>query len=324
MNNFMKKNKNILYTGLFLFSFFPLYAQTDDDILGGSESTNEPVIATFKTSRIVNAQSIETVHKNELDLRITHRFGNIGGSSGGIQTFYGLDNASDIRIGFEYGITDKLSTCLARSKGGIFDSFIKYKFLQQRESTMPVTLVYLANVAMAAEKNPVFEKNMSRRFSYLHQLLLARKFSGNFSMEVIPSFLHRNFVQSEMFDTTDAQEAKDENNLFGIGVGFRYKFSRRCALLVDYFHLFSNYRKKFSSGRADIFEVKKYYAPLGIGLEIETGGHVFHITFTNATYILENQFLASTQESWMDSEFKFGFTISRTFDLGGSEVNGKR
>jgi len=209
---------------LFYFILVPVYSQNDDDILGSEEKTNEPVIATFKTSRIVNVHSIETVHKSELDLRITHRFGNAGGTAGGIQSFYGLDNASDIRIGFEYGITDKLNTCISRSKGNIYDTYFKYKFLQQKETGIPLTMVYLADIAITAETNPLYEMNLPRRFSYLHELLLARKFSKNFSLEIIPVWLHRNFVQSFMFDTTDTKEAKDENNLFGIGIGCRYKF----------------------------------------------------------------------------------------------------
>lgn len=278
-------------------------ANAQDDLLGMLESKEEKgrkVFATFKTTRIVNSHSIETVKKKSLDFRVTHHFGDIAGDAGGVHTLYGLDQAADIRIAFEYGINDRLTLGIGRSKAAeLIDGYVKYRLSgQTQDNTMPVSTTLLMNAGFTPQRNLKGEfDNPAHRLSYTYQLLIARKFNQNFSLQLMPSFLHRNYIF----------EAADANDIFSLGIGGRLKLTKRFALLADYFYSFSQFRQQESA---------LFYAPLGIGVEIETGGHVFHMFFTNNAGIVENVFIPNTTSSWAKGEFKFGFNISRTFGLG--------
>ena len=280
-----------------------VYAQ--DDLLAELNSSeqskkSEKIIATFKTSRIVNGHSIETVARKSMDFRITHHFGDVAGDAGGVHTLYGFDNASDIRIAFEFGLTDRLTLGVGRSKQSeMLDAYLKYKLLQQTtDDKMPVSVTLFTNGAIVSQKATGTEyDNFAHRTSYTYQALIARKFNSNVSLQLMPTLLHRNYIFN----------SKDENDLFSLGIGGRVKLTRSLALLADYFYSFSRFRQDNAS---------TYYNPLGIGVEIETGGHVFHMFFTNNGSILENSFLANTTSSWGKGEYKFGFNISRTFGIG--------
>jgi len=271
------------------------------DLLEEDEpQTSEKIIATFKTTRLINAHTIETVGAKNLDFRITHRFGNIGGSSGGGNTLFGFDNATDIRLAFEYGVTDNLTVGAGRSKGGYFDGYIKYKALQQTtDDKIPLSLTVLANSVAYWNTKAKVEK-YAHRYSYAFQGIIARKFSSNFSFELIPLLIHRNIVGFN-----------DKNDLFALGAGLRVKLTPSMAILLDYFYTFSDIRTSDPTDPNDL----EYYAPLGVSFEIETGGHVFHITFTNVPTIVENQFIPDSPHNWQDLEFKFGFNISRVFQF---------
>ena len=264
-----------------------------------TESSNK-VFATFKTSRIVNSHSIETVKKNSLDFRITHHFGDISGQGGGVHTFFGFDQASDIRFAFEFGLSDRLTIAVGRSKiGEMLDGYLKYRLLQQTtDNKMPVAITIFTNAVITPQKNINKEYDVfAHRISYTYQALIARKLNSKLSVQLMPTLVHRNYIFNP----------KDENDLHSLGVGARMKLTRSFAILADYFY-------SFSSFRTDNDET--YFAPLGIGVEIETGGHVFHMFFTNNAAIVENSFIANTTSSWKKGEFKFGFTISRTFEMG--------
>lgn len=288
---------------LFLFSSSVVYAQ--DDLLdmldsAATETENRHVFATFKTTRIVNGHSIETVKRKSLDFRVTHHFGDVGGEGGGVHTLYGLDGAADIRIAFEWGITDRFTLGAGRSKiNELLDGYAKYRLWGQTEDNkMPVSTTLLINAGFSPQKNQAGEySNMAHRLSYTYQLLIARKFSQKFSLQLMPTVLHRNYLFNPA----------DQHDLVSLGVGGRLKLSKRFALLADYFHTFSSFREQNSN---------VYAAPLGLGIEIETGGHVFHMFFTNNAGIVENSFIPNTTSSWSKGEFKFGFNISRTFALG--------
>lgn len=287
------------YTFLFL-SFFAIQinvatAQTDLDSFLIKDNTPTYVIASFKATRIVNAHSIETVRKGVLDFRITHHFGDVGGASGGAHTLYGFDNASDIRFGFEYGITDRFTAGFGRSKvAENLDFFLKYRLLRQTaDNRMPISLTLFADMALTPQKNPLIYSEFANRMSYVYQALIARKFSNALTLQVMPLYLHRNFVTNP----------KDHNDLFSLGFGGRIKLTKRFALLGDVYYNFSNYLTPSNS----------FYLPIGIGVEIETGGHVFQMFFTNNAAIIENSYLAGTTTSWAKSEFRIGFTISRDF-----------
>jgi hypothetical protein len=278
---------------LLLTCLFSYTVIAQDDLLDEAPK-DEKIIATFKTTRIVNAHSIETVKKKSLDFRITHHFGDIGGDNGGGHSLYGLDNAADIRFGFEYGVTDRFTIGFGRSKiGELLDGYLKFRLLEQTTKRVPLSITLFTNTGFTPAKNvnKIYDQ-VANRFSYTFQALIARKFSRKLSLQVMPTLLHRNLV----FNT------KDQNDLFSVGLGGRFKITKRFAVLADYFYTFSDFRNN------DI-----YSAPLGVGIEIETGGHVFHIFCTNNGGIVENNFLPNTTSSWQKGEFKLGFNISRVF-----------
>ena len=310
----MKKNllSVLLFTGLAVNSF------AQDDLLSMiSDSTNpanEKVFATFKTTKIINAQSTETVKAKTLDFRITHRFGNSGtASNGGAHTLWGWDNSTDIRFSFDYGITDKLQIGFARNKMyELLDGSIKWRFLEQTKGNkMPVSAVLYSDAGLTPEDKALLYSGTSgvtekfaHRFIYTSQLVIARKFNSWLSLELIPGFTHRNFVKKNINPDNNAVE---ENDIISCGFGGRIRLTKRFALMADYFYIVSKYR----TGNSAV----PYFNPLAIGVEIETGGHVFHINFTNAPGINENNFLPNTTDSWLKGGYKFGFNISRVFNL---------
>lgn len=264
-----------------------------------SKTEKEPVKSTFKSSKIVNAHTTEMLARRNLDFRVAHRFSNMGGDNGGIHTLYGLDNSSDIRISFEYGITGNLMTGISRSKRNEnYEGFIKYRLLEQKtDNSMPVSLALFVNMAVSGQNLPEYS-NTLRRFSYFYEAVIARKFSSRFSFELAPCFLHRNYVA----------DPQDDNDVIAIGAGGRFKITRSSAILMDYYQVFSDYLN--SSGNP-----VKHYPPLGIGYEVETGGHVFTLMLTNSAGLLENDYLVNTTDSWAEGGFKFSFNISRVFKI---------
>jgi len=277
-----------------------------------------PVSATFKSPQIINGQSNETMHKHDLLFVVMHRFGDIAGSYGGIQTFYGLDNSSDILIGFDYGISNRLSFGFGRAKGSpngtntsqkqLFYVKTKYRLLRQStDNQIPLSVTLFGNGVVSgmtrlnlATSDADFQK-FSDRMSFVAQAIIARKFGNNFSFALSPTYVRRDYVSF-----------MDMNNMFGLGLGGRLKVSHRMALVADYFLSFRSQESKNYFLQQKGF---RFYNPLGVGLEVETGGHVFNFIFTNSTAILENQFIPSTSSSWIKGGFRWGFSISRTFTL---------
>jgi len=310
------KIKSIIILTLVFAGGFSAFSQTDlSDLFKDELETDEVVEYTFKTTRLIHTHTTKTVDKNELDFRITHRFDDIAGSTGGIETLFGFDNVSDIRIAFEYGVTDDITAGFGRSKGGygggpkqVLDGFVKYKFLKQTKKSMPLTVTALVLTELATEKKGANVEALnsypkfSHRFAYMAQVLIAHKRSGTLSFMLMPTYIHRNFVNFG-----------DENNNFAMGAGGRVKLTKRMAIIVDYYHFFSKYR---SDLKADKQSDVDYFNPLGIGLEIETGGHVFHLNFSNSAGIIETQYIPYTTKNWLDGGFRFGFNISRVFGLG--------
>ncbi|WP_423129557.1 DUF5777 family beta-barrel protein [Gaoshiqia sp. Z1-71] len=299
----------------------PAAAQDDPDRLFHGDEAEErslAVVATFKSPRIINGQSNETIHKNDLLFTVMHRFGDIAGDFGGARSFFGLDNSTDILVGFDYGISDRLSAGLGRAKGApngtstdqnqLFYIHTKYRLLQQTgNDRMPFSVTLFGNsVVSATEKREQttsdagFQK-FGDRMSYVAQVIIARKFSNNLSLALSPSYIRRNYVSY-----------MDMNDLFALGLGGRMKISPWMAVVIDYFLSFRSQESK------DYFREEKdfrLYNPLGAGLEIETGGHVFNLSFMNSTAILENQFIPATSSSWGKGGFRWGFSITRTFAM---------
>lgn len=303
------------------FASLSTFAQEDLlSLLDSTETvkTHEKVIATFKTGKVINMQSTETVKAKTLDFSVTHRFGNMGtAGGGGAHTLYGFDNSTDIRIAFDFGITDKLTLGIARSKQKeLIDGMVKYRILSQTtDNHIPVSMAFYGDMSYSAQTASLFYSGIPansglkqkdiHRLSYTSQLIIARKFGSRFSMELVPTFQHRNFVLANINPDNSFEET---NDLLSMGGGFRFKITKRLSVIADYYYTFSKYRSNNSAN--------PFYNPLAIGIEIETGGHIFHINFTNASGIIENNYIPNTTDSWLKGGYKFGFNISRVFNLG--------
>ena len=284
----------------------------DSEVNKEMAGKKQPVYATFKGTQLVNSRTIETLGKHDLDFRVSHRFGDIGGDFGGEKSFFGLENSTDVKISFDYGITDRLTAGISRSKGAtsvrqLYEGSLKYKLLRQTDdNSMPVTVTAFSNAVIssmssnAKANTPDHFNSLSDRLSFTNQLLIARKFSDRFSLMLMPTHVHTNYVINN-----------DQNNIFAMGIGGRLKLTNRMALIADYFKVFRNSASKnsFSANGLD------FYNPLGAGIEFETGGHVFDFTFTNSTAIVENQFIPYTTTSWKQWRFRWGFNLSRIFSL---------
>jgi len=281
--------------------FFILLATTklclaqDLDLLDEPElETIDYTTATFKTNRVVNGHSIETVAKNEFDFKISHRFGFL---SGGPYDMFGLDQAT-MRIGGDYGITNNLNVGLGRSTvDKTYDGFVKYKFLKQSTGlkTMPVTATWISHMGITTLKWPQPDRQnyFSSRLHYTHQLLIARKFTEGLSVQLSPTLVHKNIVDSTKF----------KNDILSLGVGVRQKLTSRTTLNLEYYYVIPN---QLEEDKTNV---------LSVGFDIETGGHVFQLFFTNSSGPFEKAFITDTKAKWLDGDIRFGFNIARVFNF---------
>lgn len=288
---------------LILFSLSIVQAQEEDLLsLLEDEETTEYAEAAFKTNRVINGHSIENTAAGVLDFKISHRFSPI---SNGFYDIFGLDGAS-IRFGLDYGITDRLMVGVGRSSfQKVYDGFVKYKILRQStgKRNMPITLVYLADIQIKTQKfaDPERENYFSSRLNYTHQILIGRKFSEGFSAQLMPTLVHRNLVPTEA----------DNNDVIALGVGIRQKLSNRVAITAEYYYVLPDQISQ------------DYTNNLSVGVDIETGGHVFQLHFTNTPYMTYNGFITETTDKWFYdnngtgalSGIRFGFNISRVFTI---------
>ncbi len=281
---------------LFTFSGKTLKAQDDlMNLLGDDKEITNYEYATFKTTRLVIGQSIENPAKGTLLFLIQHHFGKV---NSGAYEFWGLDQAF-IRLGFEYGINDWLAAGIGRSsEGKTFDGFLKAKILRQSTGkvNMPLTLSYFGSMALTSLKwaEPERENYFSSRLAYTHQLLIARKFSPAFSLQVTPTLVHKNLVETK----------EDKNDIFAAGIGGRLKLTNRMSLNAEYFYVLPD---QVVSTEID--------NSLSLGLDIETGGHVFQLFCTNSNPLIESGFIPNTQGTWANGDIYIGFNISRAFTI---------
>lgn len=289
----------------FIFILFTQSSYAQDDLMKMLDESalveNTKVFATFKDTKIINAQTIETVKKRTLAFGITHRFSNV---NTGIHGLYGFDSADNIRFSFDYGITDKLMIGIGRSKlRELLDGSVKYRFLEQTNK-IPISIAVYGCMGFTPKKTTYekWERDIDR-LNYCSQLIIARKFGSKLSLELLPTYIHRNYITAKV---NTYNGAENTNDLFAIGVGGRVKITKRSAIIFDFFQHLSAYKYK---------NPERYYAPFSLGYEIETGGHVFHINFTNSSYIVENEFIYYSEDNWLDGGFKMGFNISRVFNL---------
>jgi hypothetical protein len=277
-----------------------LMAQDSTSMLNGFEDKKivQKITGTFKSTRVINAHSTEMLHKGELDFRIMHRFGVF---KNGFIDLFGLDYAS-MRMSFDYGITDNLMVGVGRSTIlKDLDAFVKTRFLQQTKGAkqIPVSLLIAVGYILTTQEYFIPVKpTFANRSSYYVQLIAGRKFTRNFSMQLSPLIVHNNLTLN----------ATDDHTIFGLGGGLRYKVSKRIALMLDYHHAFGQLDKAITN-------------PLSVGVDIETGGHVFQLHFSNVTGMNEKGYLTQTTGKFFKGDVRFGFNLSRIFNVGKKRKN---
>lgn len=262
-----------------------------------SAQSSEFVAGTFRGTRVINGHSVEMLRQGEMEMIINHRFGRF---NEGFNELFGLDQAN-IRIGLDYGVNDWLSVGLGRSSlGKEFDGFVKLRLLRQRvagQGGMPFSLTFFSSTAynsapVTDDTRPLAWQN---RLAFTSQFYLARKVSDRLSVQLMPSYVHYNLV-------TTADQA---NDLVALGGAFRYKVSQNFAITGEYFH---NLYGQVLDGATN---------PLSIGVDINTGSHVFQLHLTNSTAMIEKQFIGETNGSWLNGDIHLGFNMVRTFKLKG-------
>ncbi|MBN8575619.1 MAG: hypothetical protein J0L66_01695 [Cytophagales bacterium] len=257
------------------------------------DSRPQPVAATFIGSRLVNGQTIETRHKGELEFIFAHRFGRL---NEGAYELFGLDRAF-VRVGLEYGITNKLSTGFGRnSVDKTMDGYLRYKLLSQQKNEIPLTLTVFTNAAVRTSprtKDAAYDMQLEDRMSYTTQILIARRFNPVLSLQIMPTMVHRNTVD----------QSREKNDQFALGFGGRLKITRSVALNTEYYY------------RLGVPVANQYYNALGFGIDIETGGHVFQLVLTNTRGLTERAYLTETSGNFFNGDIHLGFNVTRSFPV---------
>ena len=281
-----------------LLSFLTFFTYSQDDLLDvldeetPKDGKEDIVTSTFKGTRILNGHSIENRKDKELEFIISHRFGRI---NSGFKELFGLDE-TNVRFSLEYGLNDNLTIGIGRSSfEKTFDSFLKYSLVKQKkgDKPFPFAISLFGSVAAKTQDEPfgIKERSFVENLSYVGQVLIARKVSSEFSYQLTPTYVHRNTVR----------QTNDPNGIFALGVGTRFKLSKRVSLNGEYFLAF-NESKSINARNS-----------LAFGVDIETGGHVFQLILSNAITMIEKSFITETTGNFFGGDIHFGFNISRTF-----------
>jgi len=263
--------------------------------MNSGDKPNGPVVIA-KSTRLVLSQTTETIKQGNLNFQVIHRFGDIAGANGGPQTDFGIDRVNDVYIGFEYGITDNFQIDFGRSTiGQMLQWELKYALLHQTaDDSSPVAISVLGQYAIRPYQSfPTFDS----RVSYLGQAVFARKFSKDFNFQISPTIV--------MDNTPYPNLPGSEKSFFALQAAARVAINRHMGFILDYAHSFSTFRSNNSS----------FQDPIGLGYEVETGGHVFTLNITNANAVNEINYLSNTQNNISKGQYRLGFTISRMFDL---------
>ncbi len=290
--------KRIVISILYTFSIIGLVAQEEDllDLLEAElPQTKNYVTSTFKGTRILSGHSVENRKKNALEFVISHRFGRV---NLGIDELYGLDQ-SNIRFAFEYGLTDALMVGLGRSSfDKTYDGFVKYKLWRQRsgKGALPVSVSFFGSAAYRTAKDfdPEKKPTRSQKLAYTTQILIARKFSPGFSLQFTPTFIHRNSVKT----------ALDPHDILAMGLGGRVKLTKRMSFNAEYFYTLN-----------PLVSIPATNA-VALGIDIETGGHVFQIILSNSITMIEKSFITESTDRFFEGDIHLGFNISRAFQTG--------
>jgi hypothetical protein len=293
----MRKN-TLLLMGICLLglSTTQIIAQETDllKLVGEDKPQKEYVKYAFKSPRVINGHSMEFLAPGTLDFRILHRFGLV---SQGFDNLFGLDQAS-MRMGFDFGLRRNLMFGFGRSTfKKELDGYVKYAPLQQStgEGSFPVTIALVGGMTMNTLPwaDPTIKNYFSSRLAYYFQTIIGRKISEGFTLQLAPTLVHNNLVALQT----------QPNDIYAVGFGGRAKVSNRVALTWDYFYVVNGIEKGIN------------YHPLSVGVDIETGGHVFQLHVSNAAGMNERAFITETTNSWSKGELRFGFNLSRVFQI---------
>lgn len=284
---------------LLLSLFCALTSQAQDDLfdlLDEGQPTTQTVYATFKGTQLINAQTNETPGKGVLQYVIAHRFGSFGDDY--LYNFFGLDNAQ-IRMQLDYGLTDRLNLGLGRSSVfKVTDGFIKYRALQQKtgDKAFPISLTLNSSFNFrAARYTDGIDHLITDRFSYHHSAIIARKWNKKVSTIISPTLVHWNLVPGPT----------DPNTSLHTIIGGRYKLNNRIALTGEFTLMKSQ----------DLSDGTRITAPGGIGIDIETGGHVFQFHLSNTRAMSTPYWLSRNSFSPLEGGIFLGFNISRVFTI---------
>ncbi|MFT5147113.1 MAG: DUF5777 family beta-barrel protein [Flavobacteriales bacterium] len=284
--------KKIFLTAFFILASLQLSSQDLLAVLELEAPVTENIVsATFKGTRIVNGHSIENRKDSELEFIISHRFGRI---NTGFEELFGLDQ-SNIRFSFEYGLSDNLTAGLGRSSfEKTYDGYLKYRLLKQKTgaNAFPFAVSLFGSIAAKSQKAIAGnERTFAESLFYVGQVLIAKKVNSSLSIQVTPTYVHRNL----------ATIAADPHDIFALGFGTRVKLSKRVSLNAEYYQQF----QKLTSINA--------LNSLAFGVDIETGGHVFQIILSNAITMVEKSFITETTGNFFGGDIHLGFNLSRTF-----------
>lgn len=270
-----------------------------DSLLNSMGTDNkEQTVAIFKSSRLILSQTTETVKKKNLNFVIIHRFGDFAGKQGGGKLYFGLDDVADVYIGFEYGLTNNLNIDIGRTTiGGLADVELKYALLQQTTNGSSPIAITLLGEAGVRPYGFITYPSFGDRVSYMSQVMIAHQFAPGYALQITPTYIANG--------SGIPLVAGSEQNYISLLVAARIRLTKHMGLIVDYAHPFSSFR---NTGNG-------FYDPLGVGIEIETGGHVFTINVTNSRAVDEINYLNDTRSNYSKGQFRIGFTISRIFDF---------
>ncbi|MBI1223087.1 MAG: hypothetical protein GC180_10830 [Bacteroidetes bacterium] len=292
--------KKILTLIILSFAAIPSFSQEEDDLLNMIEKQDSNKVvyttATFKGTRLINLPTVEVMGKNTLEFRIAHRFGDAFTKGSRAQNLYGLDGPVALNLSLDYSLSDRFSFGIARTNiQKLVTGNVKYRLLRQTTNNkMPISVTYEGKMNVTHEKNLDKRYDLfSNRLSYVNHLLIARKFNSSLSLQVDLMHIHRNLVQYYA----------DKNTMFAIGLSGRMKVTKRLAITAEYAKGIGHYAQDQSN----------FYDHLGVGVDIETGGHVFQLFVVNSFTLNEVQFIPANDRSIGSGALRFGFNVSRVF-----------
>ncbi len=281
-----------------------LYAQDSTvsmlDLVKDSAQTDY-ITNAFKSTRVINGQSIEMLGAGSLDFRILHRFGPVNSGAG---QFFGLDQ-STVRLSFDYAPYNDLLVGFGRSTvKKELDGFAKYRLLHQSrgDRDMPVSVILVAGVTCwtGPYADPTIANYFSSRLAFYQQVLVGSKISDEFTLQISPTLIHQNLT---LFKS-------DPHDIYALGVGGRIKITNRISFTFDWYHPFNLIRSQVINGSTVL-----KFDPIAVGFDIETGGHVFQVHLSNSIGMNERAFITETYYNWANGGIQLGFNISRIFQL---------